>query len=402
MGIGIALNSQDGGNNSGWSFITEYFDVRSGSQLSDPGAIIDLFELDYSNLTGGEVLYFHAGVNGLGSDVVWQGRVYSRYPIDVEGFERSSSGTLPRPKIKVANILGSISSLAYTYQDLVGTKLTRRRTFLKYLDAVNFIGGYNLTADPNVGFTDEIWTVDRKSAENMIFVEFELAAAFDVAGVLLPRRHCIQNTCTWAYRSAECGFTGGAVATKNDITVPGVSGTYTRTLSTITAAVTGSWNTNDVFNMTFTPNSATSAKYTVVTGGTTSFTVTSAVSRTAAGNCIIRANETNVSDLSAPYSQSGTTITVTATGTWVSSEVYQIDIIANPSVHGIYTITAGGTNTFTVSTSDSGTITGTCIVHNGDVSQDRCGKRLSSCKLRFGELAELPFGAFPGVGLMRS
>lgn len=28
---------------------------------------------------------------------------------------------------------------------------------------------------------------------------------------------------------------------------------------------------------------------------------------------------------------------------------------------------------------------------------DRCGKRLSSCKLRFGENAALPFGGFPGV-----
>lgn len=30
---------------------------------------------------------------------------------------------------------------------------------------------------------------------------------------------------------------------------------------------------------------------------------------------------------------------------------------------------------------------------------DRCGKRLSSCKLRFGQTSELPFGSFPGAGL---
>ncbi|MAK88473.1 MAG: phage minor tail protein L [Pseudomonas sp.] len=33
------------------------------------------------------------------------------------------------------------------------------------------------------------------------------------------------------------------------------------------------------------------------------------------------------------------------------------------------------------------------------LAQDACGKRLSSCKLRFGENGELPFGSFPGVGL---
>ena len=32
-------------------------------------------------------------------------------------------------------------------------------------------------------------------------------------------------------------------------------------------------------------------------------------------------------------------------------------------------------------------------------SADKCGKRLSSCKLRFGATAELPFGSFPGAGL---
>tara|TARA_R100001460_G_scaffold2063_1_gene7027 strand:+ start:3387 stop:4280 length:894 start_codon:yes stop_codon:yes gene_type:complete len=33
-------------------------------------------------------------------------------------------------------------------------------------------------------------------------------------------------------------------------------------------------------------------------------------------------------------------------------------------------------------------------------AQDKCGKRLSSCKKRFGENGELPFGSFPGAGLL--
>ena len=31
-------------------------------------------------------------------------------------------------------------------------------------------------------------------------------------------------------------------------------------------------------------------------------------------------------------------------------------------------------------------------------ANDKCGKRLSSCRIRFGENAELPFGGFPGIG----
>lgn len=34
-----------------------------------------------------------------------------------------------------------------------------------------------------------------------------------------------------------------------------------------------------------------------------------------------------------------------------------------------------------------------------DSTLDTCGKRLSSCKLRFGTNSELPFGGFPGAGL---
>ena len=36
----------------------------------------------------------------------------------------------------------------------------------------------------------------------------------------------------------------------------------------------------------------------------------------------------------------------------------------------------------------------------GNVAQDVCGHRLSSCKLRFGENAEIPYGGFPSAGLI--
>lgn len=35
------------------------------------------------------------------------------------------------------------------------------------------------------------------------------------------------------------------------------------------------------------------------------------------------------------------------------------------------------------------------------LAADVCGKRVSSCKLRFGDTAELPFGSFPGAGLTK-
>ena len=35
------------------------------------------------------------------------------------------------------------------------------------------------------------------------------------------------------------------------------------------------------------------------------------------------------------------------------------------------------------------------------LAEDVCGKRVASCKLRFGENGELPFGSFPGAGLTK-
>lgn len=194
-------------------------------QLPAPTSLIELYVLDATNI-GGSLIRFHAGINGLDNNIVWQGNNYTKYPIIAEGFERSGQGTLPRPTVKVANITGIISALAKELQDLLGAKVYRKRTFFKYLDTANFPLGRNPvtdpdgltpTADPDAAFPDEIWNIDRKSAEGPIMVEFELAAAFDVSGVLLPRRQCIQNLCTWRYRGAECGYAGGPVADQNDL-----------------------------------------------------------------------------------------------------------------------------------------------------------------------------------------
>lgn len=190
--------------------------IASDIQKLNPGQLVEMFVLDATTISG-SVLRWHAGVNELGNDVVWQGNTYTRFPVEASGFEKTGKGTLPRPVLRAANVTGLMGALARSLGDLVGAKVTRKRTFVKYLDAVNFPGGVNPTADPNVGFPDEIWVVDRKASENGVFIEFELAAAFDAAGVMLPRRQCIQNVCTWQYRSAECGYAGGPVADKNDV-----------------------------------------------------------------------------------------------------------------------------------------------------------------------------------------
>ena len=50
-------------------------------------------------------------------------------------------------------------------------------------------------------------------------IEWELTAPYDLVGVKLPRRQCIQNVCVWKYRGTECNYTGTLYFDKNDAPV---------------------------------------------------------------------------------------------------------------------------------------------------------------------------------------
>lgn len=192
--------------------------IQAEIQSLSPSAMIELFVLDMTEI-GASVMRFHAGTNGVGMPIIWQGEEYVPLPIETEGFDMVVRGSLPRPKIRVANASGLaqpgqngstvnlFSALVQSLDDLIGAKITRKRTFAKFLDAANFPSG-NPTADPNQHFTDDLWYVDQKTTENRYVIEWELACAYDLQGVMLPRREVIQNCCVWKYRGAECGWSG--------------------------------------------------------------------------------------------------------------------------------------------------------------------------------------------------
>jgi lambda family phage minor tail protein L len=192
--------------------------IAAEIQTLAPSAIIELFEID-TTAVGGGIYRFHPGKNNLVTDVVWQGNTYVAFPIEASGFEWSGRGQLPRPKLTVANVLGTISALVVANDDLIGCKVTRIRTLAKFLDAVNFPGSVNATADPTAEFARDIYYIDRKGNENRETVDFELAASIDLAGVQLPRRQIVQNYCPWKYRGSECGYTGTNYFDTNDAPV---------------------------------------------------------------------------------------------------------------------------------------------------------------------------------------
>lgn len=108
--------------------------IQGDIQLLEPGSLLEFFEWDGTPI-GGSVVRFH-GHNHSGV-IVWQGLTYYPWPIKAEGFGRTS-GQQPSPKLSVGNVDGSISFLCLAFEDMVGSILTRRRTFLKYIDSINF------------------------------------------------------------------------------------------------------------------------------------------------------------------------------------------------------------------------------------------------------------------------
>jgi phage-related protein len=210
--------------------------IANAVQEISPSALIELFQLELNVTQHGvaETYYFHAGTNSNDyQELIWNAQPYMALPIEVEGFEYTGQGTLPRPKMRISNLMGTITALILTLPEgLEGAKLTRIRTLARFIDAANFksddylltednfalmyedstfiyqeVGNPFGAPDPTAEFPREIFFVDRKSAENRDVVEFELASAFDMAGIRAPKRQCITR-CQWVYRSAECSYAG--------------------------------------------------------------------------------------------------------------------------------------------------------------------------------------------------
>jgi lambda family phage minor tail protein L len=190
-----------------WTAISSVYEDVS---VLAPSAIIELFELHLdSTLHGSSDVYrFHAGSNAnVTGNIVFDGNAYTRFPVQADGFEMRSGGTLPQPTLSIANLDGTMTTLlalvnaTTTGNDLTGATVKRIRTLKRYLDGES-------TADPNARFPTEIWRINRKATETRDVVTFELASEFDLVGQKLPKRQIVANTCQWIYRSSECSYTG--------------------------------------------------------------------------------------------------------------------------------------------------------------------------------------------------
>lgn len=172
---------------------------------SSLGEEIELFMVDPRAIdASASVMYFCSSLKSTGA-VKWKNAAgtgwvdYTPIPIEAEGFQATAQGTLPRPRLRISNIpslgslVGPLFSTLQQYQDLLGAKVTRYRTLVKYL-----YGG--AAADYHAHWPADTYVICQKTAQNPLYIEWELAPYFDAHGIKLPKRLILRDVCQLRYR----------------------------------------------------------------------------------------------------------------------------------------------------------------------------------------------------------
>lgn len=180
------------------------------------GEFVILFELDTSVIISGGSIYYFTQARYEEDPIEFGSTIYWPMDVQADGFEFSGKGQLPQPTIKLG-LIGetgtpyTLRGLIRQYGDLIGAKVTRRRTFKKYLDDQG-------DPDTTAQFLPDIYRIERKSYQDNMFIEWVLSSYLDIEGKLLPGRQILRDTCThryrywtgsaWDYTDATCPYTG--------------------------------------------------------------------------------------------------------------------------------------------------------------------------------------------------
>lgn len=158
-----------------------------------PDAKVSLYQLDCTSV-GGPI--YHFTTEGRAGEVVAFGGVdFTAVPVEITGMTISGTGSLQTPTLTIANTDGLIQSIVNTFGDLEGCRLTRWRTFARFLDD-------GATPDSTVFYGPDVYEIDRKSNDTPEEIQWEMSALIDRQGVYVGRT-VIRDTCMWRYRAFD-------------------------------------------------------------------------------------------------------------------------------------------------------------------------------------------------------
>jgi len=192
--------------------------VHSEAVKLDPSALVSLFQLDTTAL-GGPVWHFTTETRN-GATISFGGRVFTALPVEVTGMEISAQGAVQTPTLSIANTDGLLQEIVNTWGDLEGSRVTRWRTFARFLD-----GGES--PDATAFYGPDVYEIDRKSSDTPEQIQWELSALVDKQGMYVGRT-IIRDICMWRYRvynpatgtfdysKAQCPYTGNKFFDENN------------------------------------------------------------------------------------------------------------------------------------------------------------------------------------------
>ncbi len=199
--------------------------INNSLALLNPSSLIVLYEIDIETIASDQglvlnnddtkIFRFHNHIKLTTNSIIFQGKEFIAAPILAEGFEINGRGTLPTPKLAMTvneegiDFLNLFKDRMKVLGDLSGAKVSRIRTFAKYLDAINWPVDQipeDSEPDPYAEFPRDVYYIDRKSNENKFTIEFELASALDLEGIKLPARMIYAKRCSFVYRGEGCCY----------------------------------------------------------------------------------------------------------------------------------------------------------------------------------------------------
>lgn len=170
------------------------------TQQFDVGDLVELYDLDTRPLGSSTILYFSPSTYGT-TQIEWMSHVYTPIDVESEGFEWSSTGSLPTPKLRISGsalvspgVIATINTLLGSYDNLRGARITRWKTLKKYLD------NEATTSDTTQYIHADVYVINQKTQHNRYLIEFELKAMLDFEGQKIPRRQVLKDFCTHTYR----------------------------------------------------------------------------------------------------------------------------------------------------------------------------------------------------------
>jgi lambda family phage minor tail protein L len=185
--------------------------IARDNQGLEPGVLVTLFQIDFSPL--GVIQTFCFTSHG---ECAFQGIAYQALDVETEGWEYNGQGIIPQPKIRISNVTRLFSGSVLAYNDCIGAKVTRIRTYEKYLDG-------QPDADPSAFFAPDMYVVEQKTAHDRTMIEWTMSSSMDQQGRMVPGRQVIRDICMWRYRvwspqlndfdysNASCPYVGAAM-----------------------------------------------------------------------------------------------------------------------------------------------------------------------------------------------